>query len=150
PKTERRGAGGLADTAVRFLATPGRRPYNGPVRGRPTSPSTPGTPAMRSRSPRPWQPACLSLGALVLGVLPAAGPGRPGPTVEKWADPKLPVTAGLELWLDAARASGDKLVPHDGKLEVWYDASGKGRHLRQPAADTRPTRLPAGASAVVR
>ncbi len=69
---------------------------------------------------------------------------------EKWADPRLPVTAGLELWLDAARASGDQVAPHDGKLEVWYDASGKGRHLRQAVAAARPTRLPAGGTAVVR
>ena len=27
----------------------------------------------------------------------------PAPAVEPWADPKLPVTDGLELWLDAAR-----------------------------------------------
>src|SRR5262245_18859556 len=88
--------------------------------------------------------------ALALGALALAGADQPGPTVTKWADPKLPVTAGLELWLDAARANGDQLAPHDGKLEVWYDASGKGRHLRQPVADARPTRLPAGGSAVVR
>ncbi len=90
------------------------------------------------------------LAALVLGGLALAEAGRPGPAVEAWADPKLPVTAGLELWLDAARANGDKLAPHDGKLEVWADASGHGRHLRQPVAAARPTRLPAGGSAVVR
>jgi putative heme-binding domain-containing protein len=89
------------------------------------------------------------LGALLLGVA-LVGADRPGSAVEKWSDPKLPVTAGLELWLDAVRASGDQLTPHDGKLAVWYDASGKGRHLRQPAADARPTRLPVGDSAVVR
>jgi putative heme-binding domain-containing protein len=93
-------------------------------------------------------PACLA--ALVLGALALAGADRPRTAVEKWADPRLPVTAGLELWLDASRANGDQLMPHDGKLEVWYDASGKGRHLRQPAADARPTRLPAGGSAIVR
>ncbi|HYH68086.1 MAG TPA: hypothetical protein VD866_25545, partial [Urbifossiella sp.] len=80
----------------------------------------------------------------------AALAGTPAAAAEPWADPKLPVAAGLELWLDAARANGDKLVPHDGKLETWFDASGKGRHLRQPKTDARPTRLPAGGSAVVR
>jgi hypothetical protein len=90
------------------------------------------------------------LGALLLGVATLGGADRPGSAVEKWADPKLPVTPGLELWLDAARASGGQLIPHDGKLEVWYDASGKGRHLRQSTGDARPTRLPAGYSAVVR
>lgn len=87
--------------------------------------------------------------ALVLGAFMLVGADQPQP-IEKWADAKLPVTAGLELWLDASRASADKFAPHDGKLEVWYDASGKGRHLRQPATDARPTRLPAGGSAVVR
>jgi hypothetical protein len=39
--------------------------------------------------------------------------------VEPWADPKLPVTDGLELWLDAARidaaakAANEKTVPAD-------------------------------------
>lgn len=72
------------------------------------------------------------------------------PKVEKWADPKLPVTTGLALWLDAARASGDKPAPLDGKLETWLDASGKGRHVTQPKADARPLRIAAGKSAVVR
>jgi putative heme-binding domain-containing protein len=72
------------------------------------------------------------------------------PPTEKWADAKLPVTAGLELWLDAARATADKPPPQDGKLETWADASGKGRHLAQPKADARPTRVPVGTAAVVR
>src|SRR6185437_4672717 len=58
------------------------------------------------------------LAAVVLGAVALVGAGRPEPAMEKWADPKLPVTAGLELWLDAARANGPALVPHDGKLEV--------------------------------
>ena len=92
--------------------------------------------------------ALTGVAGLALAVL---SPGRAdGPAAEKWADPKLPVTAGLELWLDAARAGGDKPTPPDGKLDAWFDASGKGRHLRPPAADARPTRLPAGGSAVVR
>lgn len=85
---------------------------------------------------------------VLLGGLLLAG--RPATAVEKWADPKLPVADGLELWLDAGRANGDKPVPHDGKLDAWHDASGKGRHLTQPVADARPTRLPAGGTAVVR
>jgi putative heme-binding domain-containing protein len=70
--------------------------------------------------------------------------------MEKWADPALPVTSGLELWLDAARAHGAELVPFDGKLAVWFDASGKGRHLRQPTVEAQPTRLPLGDVAIVR
>lgn len=91
---------------------------------------------------------CLCV--LVFGVLAYAVANPPTPPVEKWADAKLPVTAGLELWLDAVRANGDKLLPLDGKLDVWHDASGKGRHLQQQIAHARPTRLPVGGSAIVR
>lgn len=90
------------------------------------------------------------LPALLLGVLLVIGADQSVSAVEKWADTKLPVTDGLELWLDANRASGEKPAPNDGKLDVWHDASGKGRHLRQSVADARPTRLPAGGTAVVR
>src|SRR5438132_2297000 len=82
--------------------------------------------------------------ATVLGTTASAA------APEKWADPKLPVRDGLELWLDAARATGEQIVPADGKLAEWRDASGKGRHLRQPVAAAQPTRLPAGGGAVVR
>ncbi|QDU22817.1 ThuA domain-containing protein [Urbifossiella limnaea] len=85
-----------------------------------------------------------------LALLVAALASGPVAAAEPWADAKLPVAGGLELWLDAARASASTPPPHDGKLETWYDASGKGRHLRQPVADARPTRLPAGGAAVVR
>jgi hypothetical protein len=71
-------------------------------------------------------------------------------TPEKWADPALPVRDGLQLWLDAGRAVGENLVPHDGKLVEWLDASGNRRHLRQPTPAAQPTRLPAGGGAVVR
>lgn len=41
---------------------------------------------------------------------------------EPWADERLKVRDGLELWLDAAR-------PGEGRPEgVWRDASGRGRH----------------------
>jgi putative heme-binding domain-containing protein len=74
----------------------------------------------------------------------------PAAAAEPWADPKLPVSAGLVLWLDAGRANGVGFAPPDGRLEVWYDASGKKRDVRQKVADARPTRLPAGGAAVVR
>ena len=51
---------------------------------------------------------------------------------EPWADPKLPVRNGLELWLDASHAAGDQSLPTDGKLNQWRDASGKNRHLDSP------------------
>ncbi len=84
----------------------------------------------------------------LLAVLALAGAGVRA--AEKWADAKLPVTSGLELWLDAARATADKPPPLDGKLETWADASGKGRHLVQPKANARPVRTPVGTSSVVR
>src|ERR1700736_4867759 len=75
--------------------------------------------------------------------------------VEPWADAKLPVTDGLELWLDAGRieaahkANKEKL-PADGKLAVWFDGSGKDRHLRQSAPSAQPGIVKVGAAAIVR
>src|SRR5262245_40065639 len=83
-------------------------------------------------------------------VPPQSSPEVKTPRLEPWADPKLPIRDGLELWLDASRAWGDKIAPFDGKLAEWLDASGNGRHLRQPTESARPTRLPAGDAAVVR
>lgn len=94
-------------------------------------------------------PATIFCLALLVGQSLSGADGSPRP-VEKWADPKLPVSAGLEFWLDAAHANGPDLVPHDGKLAVWFDASGNGRHLRQPNADAQPARFPVGDAAIVR
>ncbi len=69
---------------------------------------------------------------------------------EKWADPKLTVQAGLQLWLDAARATGDEPPPTDGRLAAWRDASGKQRHLMQDAAEKRPLAIKLGDAAIVR
>src|SRR5262245_44959772 len=63
---------------------------------------------------------------------------------EPWADPKLPVRDGLELWLDATR------ITADGPVAEWRDGSGKVRHVRQDVAAARPTLVKAGGSAVVR
>lgn len=68
---------------------------------------------------------------------------------EPWADPKLAVRDGLQLWLDAGRANGADPFK-DQKLANWKDASGHGRHLAQPNADARPTRLPIGNVALAR
>ncbi len=81
-------------------------------------------------------------------ALISAQSGRAGP--ERWADAKLPVRDGVALWLDAGRPTGDKPPPPDGKLAEWRDASGKGRHLRQPLPEARPRWLRAGEAAVVR
>jgi putative heme-binding domain-containing protein len=88
---------------------------------------------------------------LLLLAAPAAARG-----VEPWADPKLPVTGGLELWLDAgkmeaaAKAAKEDAVAGDGKLGAWFDASGNKRHLRQPVERDRPKLIRVGDSAVVR
>ncbi len=68
---------------------------------------------------------------------------------EPWADAKMTVRDGLELWLDASKSNGPT-PPKDGKVEKWWDASGKGRHLAQPNAEFRPSRHAAGPVAVVR
>jgi glucose/arabinose dehydrogenase len=65
-------------------------------------------------------------------------------SAEDWADPNLKVTDGLKLWLDAARQNSArrslKLPELDpgAPLDVWYDASGRGRHLVQKDASARP------------
>src|SRR5262245_59382529 len=67
-----------------------------------------------------------------------------------WADPKLPATRGLAVWLDASRlAEGHKALgltpPKEGDpLTVWPDGSGSGRHVRQKRADARPIYYPTG------
>src|SRR5262245_22401705 len=69
---------------------------------------------------------------------------------EKWADPKLTVQAGLQLWLDAARATGAEPPPADGRLAGWSDASGHQRHLTQEFAEKRPLAIKLGEAAIVR
>ena len=64
---------------------------------------------------------------------------------EPWADPKLPVTDGLELWLDAGKAQATK-----GKVAAWRDASGKKRDTSQLQADAQPALVKIGGAAVVR
>ena len=67
--------------------------------------------------------------------------------VEPWADPKLPVTDGLALWLDAGseakalEAEGTR----EGKMKVapglWHDGSGMKRDARQSAPEAQPTHM---------
>src|SRR4051794_4500327 len=73
--------------------------------------------------------------------------------VEPWADQKLPVTAGLQLWLDASREAAARealdlppLPPGSG-LDFWHDASGAAHHLNQRIREARPQwrRLAGGA-----
>ena len=62
--------------------------------------------------------------------------------IEPWAETKLPVRDGLELWLDASRqpAARDarKMPAPGGALDVWLDGSGRGRNVVQRVADAQP------------
>jgi len=76
--------------------------------------------------------------------------------VEPWADSRLPVTDGLDLWLDAAKLR--EALPAIGiqsfdltkrKVEAWPDGSGQGHHARQQNFEFRPVlQISAGGSAV--
>jgi putative heme-binding domain-containing protein len=79
-------------------------------------------------------------GALVVSIVLAA----PAAAAEPWADPGLPVTDGLEVWLDAARQNAARQAANQPAalagqpLAVAYDASGKRRHLLQKDAAAQP------------
>ncbi|MCI0455870.1 MAG: ThuA domain-containing protein [Gemmataceae bacterium] len=83
-------------------------------------------------------PVALALGLLLAAAVPWTS------AVEGWADPNLPVTDGLEVWLDAARQNAARRalkkpeVVSGAPLDVCYDASGKGRHLLQKDPAARP------------
>jgi len=75
--------------------------------------------------------------------------------IERWADPKLPVREGLELWFDASRENAARegrrpLVANGGPLDQWHDASGLKRHVRQPVSPARPRLIRESGGAVVR
>src|SRR5262245_22160525 len=63
---------------------------------------------------------------------------------EPWGDKRRPATEGLVLWLDASaqaearKALGKPAVLDGQSLDVWFDASGHGRHLTQPGRDAQP------------
>jgi putative heme-binding domain-containing protein len=96
--------------------------------------------------------ASLLLGLVLAPCASAADRGAPPP----WADPRLKVTAGLVLWLDAgrqgaARTAHQKPAPADGgPFDVWYDASGNRLDLVQRFRASQPRFLAAGELAVVR
>lgn len=64
--------------------------------------------------------------------------------VEPWADSRLTVTNGVELWFDASREPAARqarklAAPINGKsIDFWHDASGHARHVNQRALDSRP------------
>ena len=82
----------------------------------------------------------MSRRVVALLLLTVAAPAWAGDRPEKWADPALPVTDGLQLWLDAGRlnaarlARGEKEFADGDKVEIWCDASGRGRDLTQKDA----------------
>ena len=97
----------------------------------------------------------MSRPAVILLLLTVTAPAWADDKPEKWADAALPVTDGLELWLDAGRlnaarrAAGEKEFADGDKVETWYDASGRGRNLTQKKADARPTFLAGDAPALL-
>lgn len=89
----------------------------------------------------------LRIVAVLLFILGATASATAG---EPWADPKLTVRDGLQLWLDGSRATGDGPVPANNKLAVWMDASGNGRHVLQNRAEAQPFRQAVGSVALIR
>ncbi|HVV01818.1 MAG TPA: hypothetical protein VHH88_10685, partial [Verrucomicrobiae bacterium] len=96
-------------------------------------------------------------------LLAASAPVRTF-AVEPWADKNLPVTNGLEIWLDASKEAAaraalgpkgpsnqynPKLIP-GGPLDVWHDASGNKRAALQLVPSARPKFVRAAAGALVR
>ena len=77
---------------------------------------------------------------LTVSLLAATSSGAADP----WSDPKLPVSDGLELWLDATRiaqaseAAGAAPPRPGAAVGAWYDGSGNKRHAQQPAQGRRP------------
>jgi putative heme-binding domain-containing protein len=75
---------------------------------------------------------------------------------EPWADPRLTLTNGLELWFDATRQNVGRAALELGPLvsgqpvDYLADASGNKRHLAQPIPDQRPRHRQESAGAFLR
>lgn len=95
-------------------------------------------------------PRLLAAFQFFAGICLATFAAADQPQAEAWCDKKLTVTTGLEYWFDATRAHGPTLMPQDGKVGVWHDASGNHRHLRQATVESQPVRIPVGDVAIVR
>ena len=82
----------------------------------------------------------VALSVVLTLFLPSGGASA----AEPWADSKLPVTEGLQVWLDATRitaateAGGASPPREGGAVAVWHDASGNNRDVRQDAPGRRP------------
>ncbi len=74
--------------------------------------------------------------------------------LEPWAHDKLPVKDGVELWLDAARQPAAReargLGGPAGALDVWFDGSGRGRHVAQRVGGAQPQWKASAGGAFVR
>ncbi len=79
-----------------------------------------------------------------------------GAAVEPWADGKLPVANGLEVWLDASAQTEARQVrnlskiPDNQPLDVWLDGSGHGFDVSQLKPEARPSLRRKAGSAFVR
>jgi putative heme-binding domain-containing protein len=77
-------------------------------------------------------------GALVIGASHVLAAPEP------WADPRLPATNGLEVWLDASRQNDARQARQlpalaDGRaVDFWFDASGHRFDLAQRLPAARP------------
>src|SRR5882724_5013073 len=94
----------------------------------------------------------ITIVALALPGADAAQATSPAP----WADSAIPVTKGLQLWLDAgklqaARAAHGRPALLDGAAcDAWYDGSGFGRHVVQNHQASQPRFASAGEFAALR
>lgn len=99
--------------------------------------------------------ALASLVTVVALAIPAADAAAP-PVPPPWADSAMPVTKGLQLWLDAgklqaARAAHGRPALLDGTAcDAWYDGSGFGRHVVQNHQAAQPRLASAGEFAALR
>ncbi len=84
----------------------------------------------------------LALFGLLLPTMPVRADSAPA--LETWRRPDLTVIRGLQLWLDAGRQNaarrelGRQQLHGGDKVEIWYDASGHGRHLTQKDRRAQP------------
>src|SRR5262249_12418287 len=95
----------------------------------------------------------LALVALLALLVPGVIGSR---AAEPWADARLPVKDGLELWLDAGRlnaarqAQGQAALKTGETVAVWPDASKLGRHVRQDPKTAQPRLVRIGEDWLVR
>jgi putative heme-binding domain-containing protein len=110
---------------------------------------------MGKRHPRDGGRTVMVL--LVFWALAGWGePSRGAAPLEPWVDRRLPVTEGLQLWLDsttlqeALHAEGGPPLQDQTALERWPDGSGNKRHFTQPDPPKRPQVRRVGQSWMVR